>query len=549
MNRLANSTRPPNRNRFPVLAGLAGLLLWGAECAVAAGTATTVEAMSSYAKWSPIELIFHGPRMKARGNSNPFDIHFDVIFRGPDGRTVTVPGFYDGNGTGGENGNVWKVRFSADKVGRWTYKTRSDHQQLDGSRGAFMVVSIDPDARGFWKWGRLTAVGTAENGIRYLKFQDGPYWLKAGCDDPENFLGRYRHFNTPAKRKTAVEYLSQRGINSLYLLTHNIDGDDNDVWPWLGKTPSEAKKFARRGNVRFHIGKLHQWRKLFEYMTAKGVVPYLILEDDSAFRHYDHIRYYREMIARFGDLPALLFNIGEESNENYSLAEGLKLAAQFRHIDPYRHPLGIHNVNHPRNAYVESLFIDFTSIQTGHPGTRTGLRFALEHNALALRWIQHCRNRKTRVLMIGFDEGRPEEDRRAWWAAYLGGGVWEAHIRKPYDQPLKTRDNVWSQLGGARAFLESLPFWQMQPRNDLVVEGQAFCLASPPEVYALYLPHGGPITVRLASGTRYHVEWWNPAQGKEGRFRNRTLIAGGMCRLTPPEKGDWAVRLLKQRAR
>src|SRR5688572_29752245 len=112
--------------------------------------------------------------------------------------------------------------------------------------------------------------------MRYLKFRDGPYWLKAGCDDPENFLGAFRNFNTPAKRRAAVDYLAQRGINSLYIMTHNLDGDHNDVWPWLGQTPEQAKSHGG-ANARFDIAKLQQWRQLFEYMQTKGVVPYLIL--------------------------------------------------------------------------------------------------------------------------------------------------------------------------------------------------------------------------------------------------------------------------------
>ena len=83
--------------------------------------------------------------------------------------------------------------------------------------------------KGFWKLGRLEAVGTAANRIRYLKFRDGPYWLKAGCDDPENFLGRYRHYNSLEKRKRAIDYLASRGINSLYIMTHNLEGDDKDA--------------------------------------------------------------------------------------------------------------------------------------------------------------------------------------------------------------------------------------------------------------------------------------------------------------------------------
>lgn len=502
-------------------------------------------AEDAFPKWSKIELAFSGPESQGRGDPNPFAVRFTVQFTGPQGMSYDVPGFYDGDGRGGMDGNVWKVRFSADQTGGWKYKTQSSHRRLDGHSGEFVVTATPDSATGFWKWGRLESVGTAENKLRYLKFRDGPYWLKAGCDDPENFLGGYEHYNTTRKRKAAIDYLADRGINSCYIMTHNIGGDDNDVWPWLGRTPQEAKRNGGAG-ARFDIVKLEEWHELFVHMQSRGVVPYLILEDDSAWKGYDHQRYYREIVARFGYLPGLLFNGGEEQNENYRLSEALQLMAELQRLDPYDHPRGLHNVNSPVAEYIDGPQIDFTAIQTGTPGSRAGRKDAAEHNGIAIDWLKVCDQRGRRRLMANFDEGRPEEDRRCWWSAYLGGGVWEAHVLKEYDRPMSAWEKTWNELGGARTFMESLPFWRMEPRNDVVVEGNAFCLAAPGEAYAFYLIAGGSITVELQQGVVYDVAWWNPANNQEGKFSNTTKCAGGRQRLDAPSPGDWAVRVRKR---
>jgi CubicO group peptidase (beta-lactamase class C family) len=148
--------------------------------------------------------------------------------------------------------------------------------------------------------------------------------------------------------------------------------------------------------------------------------------------------------------------------------------------------------------------------------------------------------------MVGFDEGRPEGDRAAWWSAYLGGGVWEAHVTEPYDQPLSAWEPVWTELGGARAFMESLPFREMEPNNGLVTAGQAFCLAKPGAAYALYLPSGGNVTVGLAPEANYEFAWWDPGNGKGGRFQNRGHASGGEQRFTAPGRGDWALRIVRE---
>jgi hypothetical protein len=277
-------------------------------------------------------------------------------------------------------------------------------------------------------------------------------------------------------------------------------------------------------------------------MQTKGVVAYLILEDDSAWQGYDHARYYREMVARFGYLPGLIFNFNEEYNENYTLPQALEHMQQLADVDPYDHPRGIHNVNTPTTAYIDAPQIDFTSIQTGSPGGRDP--GALSHNQRAIDWIEGCRSRGRRVLMVGFDEGRPEQDRRSWWSAYLGGAVWEAHVLPPYDRPMSAWEPVWTQLGGARAFMESLPFWEMEPANEVVQSGQASCLAKPGEVYALYLPAGGEIVVNLPTGREYEASWWNPTQGRSGKFTQEWRVPGGRQKLAAPADGDWAARIV-----
>lgn len=501
---------------------------------------------NSFAKWSRIEVTFEGPLSKGMANPNPFSIRLDVLFTGPDGSTFKVPGFYEGDNVGGLNGSTWKVRFSAGQIGRWKYETTSDHPKLNGFKGVFVVTDVPDNAEGFWKWGRLEAVGTAANKIRYLKFRDGPYWLKAGCDDPENFLGGYRNYQSLVKRKAAIDYLADRGINSSYIMTHNIGGDDNDVWPWIGKSAAEAKSNASQ-NARFDLVKLEEWRQLFEYMQSKGVVPYLILEDDSAWKSYGHQRYYREIIARFGYLPALTFNCGEEANENYQLKESIQLMSLLQKLDPYDHPRGIHNVNSPNEDYVLAESIDFTAIQTGQPGTRKGLQHAIEHNQITREWISFCEKHKRRILVVNFDEGRPEHDRRAWWSAYLAGGVWEAHVKKPYDRPMAAWETIWKELGGARKFMESIPFWEMYPKNELVVEGQAFCLAKPDDVYAFYLPQGGKIKVRLSENTHYEAAWWNPSNGWQDKLQETFDCAGGLQKFEAPADGDWALRVVAKK--
>ena len=97
-------------------------------------TGTALAKVQLVAKWGRFEQSFKS------------SIHYDapfqqctlkVSFISPDGETNEVYGFWDG-------GKVWRVRFSPDQPGRWTYRTScSDlaNQRLNDQTGEFLCTS------------------------------------------------------------------------------------------------------------------------------------------------------------------------------------------------------------------------------------------------------------------------------------------------------------------------------------------------------------------------------------------------------------------------
>jgi hypothetical protein len=104
---------------------------------------------------------------------------------------------------------------------------------------------------------------------------------------------------------------------------------------------------------------------------------------------------------------------------------------------------------------------------------------------------------------------------------------------------------MWDQTRLALAFFHKhLPFWTMKAGDDLTGAKDDYCFAAEGKVYAVYLPAGGPTTIKLPAGD-YTVAWYNPRTGGE-------LLAGSVGKLTGPgepsvgappgEAGkDWAV--------
>ena len=102
-------------NRYLVCALIAAASLW-------AQTPVSVE------QWGRYEIVLAAPV-----TGNPYlgpGLRADFTF---EHRTVTVDGFYDGDGT-------WRVRFMPDTVGEWSYVTRSEIPALNGKTGQFRCV-------------------------------------------------------------------------------------------------------------------------------------------------------------------------------------------------------------------------------------------------------------------------------------------------------------------------------------------------------------------------------------------------------------------------
>ncbi|MFV1857918.1 MAG: DUF5060 domain-containing protein [Anaerolineales bacterium] len=492
-------------------------------------------SLGSVARWSKVEIELMGPQSIGLSKSaNPFKIEVDVLFNGPGGRSYTVPAFYDGDGNGGLDGTIWKVRFTPDANGSWSYKSISSEPRLNGESGSFEVES-PTECSDYVPGGlpNLQCVGRLEYaGGHYLRFSDGPYWLKGGADDPEDFLapGVNAGFST---KQAAIDYLADKGVNSIYVLLNNVDGDGRNVWPWVGSNQASAKA----NHEYFDLAKLEGWEQLFTYIQSKGLILHLVLEDDSAWTGFDRTMYYREMIARFGHHNGIIWNIAEEYNESYSARQVKDFAQDIRSLDPYDHPITVHHAGSLSkwNPFVGDSRFDLTSFQTD----------ASPQNVNANFWFAAVES-SGRTIPISFDEtgklGASDRDlaRHIIWSVYLGGGNFEMHTFPLAGYP--DFANHFSDMTRAREFVERLPFWEMRPSNELISSGQGYVFGKSGDVYAAYLPNGGSISIDLTGTSgEFRVSWFNP---RDGSYTEQSSVSGGSVRtLAAPFGGD-AVLLL-----
>lgn len=86
-------------------------------------------------------------------------------------------------------------------------------------------------------------------------------------------------------------------------------------------------------------------------------------------------------------------------------------------------------------------------------------------------------------------------------------------------------------------FFTSFDWWKTNPHDELV-DRPNYCLAEAGRIYAVYLPKGGHVTIKLEPGD-YQVRWFSAMTGETIPL---PAVAGGTWTSPDtPDRNDWAL--------
>jgi len=541
------------------------------------------EVSGELKRWHTVTLTFAGPQTSETADPNPFtEYQFNVVFTGPDGSEVVVPGFFaaDGNAaeTGASSGDQWRVRWTPPAIGEWRYRAEIEGYGLVGE-GQLAVAPSDKTAPDFRARGLLRDINE-----RYPVFAgSGERFLKSGADSPENFLA-YADFDATVSQGGAhpeflhryephvadwregdptwqdgkgkgiigaLNYLASQGVNSIYFLTQNVNGDGDDVWPW---TRSDAF-------TRFDVSKLAQWEIVFEHADRLGIQLHVLTAETENDRLLDggdlgptRKLYYRELVARFAHHRALQWNLGEETKNT---PDQLKAHSEYIHsIDPYDHPVVVHTFSVPERheeTYAPLLgyeWFDGASMQIrDDPIVHETLVSWIKRSAkLGHQWIvcfDEQRTGRDGVAPDDMDDSRQDERADHLWATYMAGAAgieWYFGYEFPHDdvtlEDFRSREEIWRMTRIAREFFEqNLPFWEMESADDLSPTEGVYVLAKPIGTYAVYIPSGGTAEFDFPTGN-YRIRWFDPANGGDLAQGTTPAMSGPGIRSLGNAPGD-----------
>jgi len=443
------------------------------------------------------------------------------------GGTLRVDGFCDSPA-----GKLFRIRFMPSSPGDYSYSITYRQSGFEAAHtGKFRAsagsrkgpIRVDPQYPWHFIW-----EGTGQH---YFFNGTTAFWLMGWRDD--------------RTIESCIERLHRLKINRLRVL---LAGAANILWgepamtgdnftlslrPWPAQAP---ENFDHPGidYTRFNLPYWQRWERMLRFARERDMIISVILDisthaAQAAAGSEDERRYFRYAAARLGAFANITWDLGDDLDTFRDEQWAHELGGRLVNWDQARHLATSHPVHREHQDRAADWF-GFTSIQDW---SRPQHALMLEERAIQAR---------TGRIIPQSNEEYGYEDHYPHWAPKPDGDsaetlrrlAWEIAMAGAYGSAGETARrgvNIWPDTGGGWIngrgddtmvmlkgyehmvdFFTSFEWWKTDPHDELVNHG-AWCLAKPGELYAVYLPQAGNVTLRLEPGT-YDAHWFDAFTGE-----------------------------------
>ena len=273
--------------------------------------------MTEVHQWDLFELQLSGP-----SDGNPFlDTRLSATFEQA-GASITVPGFYDGEG-------IYRIRFMPPQTGPWTYRTSSNHTELNEQSGSFTCASPRPGIHG----------PVEVDPPCHFRYADGTPYQPFGTT-----CYAWTH-QTAEREEETLTTLAASPFNKVRMCVfpkHYV----------YNRNQPPRMPFARG---QFNPAFFQHLEKQIQNLGRLGIEADLILFHPydkwgfSRMKRESDLAYLRYLVARLAAFRNVWWSLANEFDllMNKTPAEWDRLFQCIEAEDPYGHLRSIHNHHHP----------------------------------------------------------------------------------------------------------------------------------------------------------------------------------------------------------
>jgi hypothetical protein len=528
-------------------------------------------AGSEVPKWGRFEQSFQS----AAAYTNPVQqARLMVAFTPPKGEVIKVEGFWDG-------GQTWRVRFSPNQLGAWSFTTTcSDGANAGLHRQSGTFTCTAP--AGKTRFDQHGPVRVSADGF-FLQHDDGtPFFYLADTAWNGALLSTDEDWEFYLKERSRQKFSAVQWVATQWRAAP--EGDINKQTAFTGKERIEINpKFFQRLDGKAEAvnkaGLLNVPVLLWAIGGGKNpeVNPGYSLPEDQA------ILLARQMVARW-QADAVMWVLPGDGH--YFGAEGEKwkrigraVFGDIAHAPVTLHPQGRH-WNWP--DFQGETWLNVIGYQSGHGDSDDQLRW-LTSGPLTRDWT----NAPHRPFInleppyenhLGYQSKKPipaDLTRRAiYWSllnaptagvAYGGHGVWgwDDGTKEPTDHagtgvPLSWKKALTmpgaEQMTNLYTFFTGIDFQRLRPKPEAVVNNPG--LQSPHRFIAaagtekkdlllIYVPEDRTVEILMdALPSSPEIRWWNPRTGE--RNPAVAVVTDRTCQFPTPAEGDWILFMQAQ---
>lgn len=507
-------------------------------------------------------------------NNKFTDVELKCTYISPSGKTTMFYGFFDGNGNGGgdlKSGNIWKMRFIPNEIGKWEYKwTWSDN--TSGGESAFICDSTNA-GKGVLQAYQSNPRWFAYNGTN-------PVWLKSYYESGHGSIAQPFDWIT----KNVYQPLIDRGYNHLqvnWLLSlccfeqFYHDGPEPSTLDLSLYDEGKASSTMR-------LDVWHMMETHVAWLNDKDIGLHMFLGFDgsrndgpkwtslSASEKEFYVKYVIARLAPYANISGwgFVWEVpGNREDQELGWAKLVKKYDVFNHLRTYEDEHPTKNEYH-RSEYnfaaIEnhSIFSEDRDLDRPHwktpwshhdaclagyvPGKPV---YMIEGNALWRRFWQ----KRTQATL--------EDLRQSAWACVTAGASFNWCGQAGEDAlvafgseglPFHGDDNDYTTSAFQLDILSNimtneLSFYKMIPSDNLLFDHNSkkvWCLSETGAQYLTFASNGTPFKLELAIGEYHNNTWIDAKTGETKPVPSISVTHKTITPFNPPNSfTDWVLLL------
>ncbi len=305
--------------------------------------------------YQPVDIVIDGKSALP----NLFFAQIKGIFKGPQGETLSIPAFYNGD-------DKWIIRFSPVSLGNWYYEIQST--DVDCSEKSGMVIAAENRNKNIH--GRLRCNDSCkhhfvyEDGTNHFMMAYECNWLfSLGLGDPQI-----------KKVKALIAQIKQYHFNQVIMNVYAYD-----TW-WSPGNASDAdygppKEIIWEGSNdepdhgRFNIGYMENLDRTIALLMKEGITAHLYLKVFNKmvkwpenYSVYDDL-YFSYIIARYQAFPNIIWDFSKEGFYELDKDYLINRLNLIKNNDAYNHLTTVHDDRILYGRCADRLPVDFLTAQ------------------------------------------------------------------------------------------------------------------------------------------------------------------------------------------